>query len=209
MLRQDKKLFCYFSGYTELSVSLHQHVFNTSTLLVTGNHNQTHQLKVGEHIQLDGVLFEVTASNHPLFSASTTIAMLENTKFEHVPFQGKLNLGILTMFDEMHDQCWMLQPSASYTVTYKGYSSLEDHTHTIKLNFEAPLKLAELITENQHLGLDGASLTAREVKKETNLLKFSIYAGRDTREKSRFNETLPLDTLVNFTAPAAIVKFSH
>ncbi|MGQ3889066.1 hypothetical protein ACQUW5_08545 [Legionella sp. CNM-1927-20] len=84
------------------------------------------------------------------------------------------------------------------------FINLKEHQHTLKLDFEASTDLAPIIQEEHHLGLAGSSLTAREVVKENNLVKFSIYCGRETQESTQFNATLKPDTQVNITEPAKI-----
>jgi len=71
-----------------------------------------------------------------------------------------------------------------------------------------PVKISDAITENCHIGLSGSSVTAKEVNKTADLVKFSIYCGRETREKTIFNEKLPLNSLINVNEAAAVVKFS-
>ena len=99
---------------------------------------------------------------------------------------------------------WMLQPSALGEVTYRGYSVLDGHEHTLKMDFEAPAEMAPLIHEDCHLGLAGSSLTARKVVTDSHLIKFSIYCGRETREHSQFNQDLLPGTRVNITQPGEI-----
>lgn len=68
--------------------------------------------------------------------------------------------------------------NSSWGVT-NGYSVLEGHEHTLKMDFEASAEMAPLIHEDCHLGLAGSSLTARKVVADSLLIKFSIYCGRN------------------------------
>ncbi|KTD57393.1 hypothetical protein Lsan_2576 [Legionella santicrucis] len=106
--------------------------------------------------------------------------------------------------DLSHDRLWMLQPSAMSQVTYLNCSVLNGHEHTLKLDFEAPLDLASVIHQDCHLGLAGSSLTAREVSRESHLIKFSIYCGRETRDTSNFNQNLKPGTRINITEAGEI-----
>ena len=211
MIGRDKKLFCYFSGYAQLNVTLTQYHFNTitRTLGVEGENESQHRLREGEHIQLKGVLFVVTSTQQSSFKASTTFELLNPSATMPITTGEKYSLGILAEYDETHNDLWMLQPSVSGVVAYRGCSVLDGHEHTLKLNFEAPLLFDEAIQDGKHIGLEGSSLTVQEVKRESDLIKFSIYCGRETREKTRFNEKLPKDTLINFNEPAAVVKLAR
>ena len=202
MLNRNKTLFCYFSGYASNDVELtgYQYNGNNGTLTIDCINQGSHIIKAGDYIQLNGVLFEVTKKTNGSFSALTTYKLLDHAVFNPTALSTKLTLGVLTEWDAPHNCFWMLQPSVSGVVVYRGYSLLDGHEYTLKLNFEASSKFADAINENQHVGLAGVSLTAKEVTKTSHLVKFSIYCGKDTRDKTNINQLLPLDTFVNFTA---------
>ena len=116
----------------------------------------------------------------------------------------KLALGRLAEKDSSHECLWMLQPSALSQVTYLSCSVLEGHKHTLKLDFEALPNLMPILHQGKHLGLARSSLTARDDSHESYLIRFSIYCGRETQGKTRFNNDLEPGTKVNVTEPAEI-----
>lgn len=206
MPRNMDQLFCFFSGFAHRDVELLKYKENVEqgTVVLTCSNNGSRKLSEGQYIQLDGVLFEITATNGSFFRASSTVELLENTSIKKAKVRDKLTLGVLAESDLSHDCLWMLQPTAFGQVTYTAHSVLPDHQHTLKLDFEAPGELASVIKEDCHLGLSGASLTAKEVKSDGLLIKFSIYCGRETRENTQFNQHMLPGTQVNFTEAAEI-----
>lgn len=202
----DDKLFCFFSGFAQRNIELrkYQNDVERGVVLLSCKNHSEHFLWVGDYIQLDGVLFEIVETFGSFFKASSTINLIENTSIEKACPGDILTLGILAEKDVTHDCMWMLQPSASSKVTYNNYSVLENHEHTLKLDFEALTDKTPFLQEGCHLGLAGSSLTAREVVKESHLTKFSIYCGKETREKSQFNQDLPQGISINLTEPAEI-----
>lgn len=206
MSKSKNELFCFFSGYAHQNVEVIQCDENTElkiTMLTCKNHGK-HKLFKGNYIQLDGVLFELVEINESYFKACSTFEMIKDTSIERVKSGNKLALGILAENDLSHECLWMLQPSALGQVTYKNYSLLEGHEHTLKLDFEAPVEFSPVIQPDHHLGLAGSSLTAKQISQESNLIKFSIYCGQETRENSQFNQNLMPGTQVNITESAAI-----
>ena len=206
MPKSSKELFCFFSGFSHLVIELLDYHcnFERGTVLLACENQGEHELSEGEYIQLNGVLFIVIETSGSHFKASSTRELINNTSIDRTRVGEKLTLGILAEKDLVHDHMWMLQPSALDEVTYCGYSLLEAHEHTLKLDFEAPIGMEPLIQENCHLGLAGSSLTVRQVILDSHLIKFSIYCGRETREQSQFNQDLIPGTRVNITAPAEI-----
>lgn len=207
MARSKRDLFCFFSGFAHQDTQVIEFKKDPKNglALITCLNNSKHTLLAGNYIQLDGVLFEITETKVPYFKACSTLELIKDTSINAVKVGDKLTLGVVAEKDLSHDRLWMLQPSALGQVTYKSYSTAEGHEHTLKLDFEAPKNLAPLIQEDHHLGLAGSSLTAKHVLTETNLVKFSIYCGRETRENSQFNENLQPDTQVNITESAEVV----
>jgi riboflavin synthase alpha subunit len=211
MQRNDEKLFCFFSGYAHKDITLlgcEENLNQATMILSCENNSKEYRLFPGEYIQLNGVLFEVieTESNH--FKASTTMELFNNTSLRNNAAGDELNLGVLAEFDLLHTQLWMLQATSCGLVTYKKYSVQDGHEHTLKLDFEAAKEFDPIIKEDCHIGLAGCSLTVKEVKSESNLLKFSIYCGRETREHTQFNQNLPANTQVNLTAAAEVVDIA-
>lgn len=206
MTRSKKDLFCFFSGFAhqDIEVNDYQENLDLRTILLTCSNTGKYSLSEEDYIQLDGVLFQIIETSGACFKASTTFELANCTSIKNISPGSKLTLGILAEKDIMHDRLWMLQPSALSQVTYRSCSVLDGHEHTLKLDFEAPLDLASVVHQDCHLGLAGASLTAREVSSDELLIKFSIYCGRETREKSQFNERLKPGTRVNITEPGAI-----
>lgn len=206
MPRSNDKLFCFFSGFAHRDIELldFQNDFDRGVVLLECKNQGEHTLLTGNYIQLNGVLFEVVETFGASFKASSTIELVDNTSIKRAKSGDKLTLGILAEKDLAHDCMWMLQPSALGEVTYNGYSVLEGHEHTLKMDFEASAEMAPLIQEDCHLGLAGSSLTVHKVVADSHLIKFSIYCGRETREKSQFNQDLPPGTRVNITEPAEI-----
>lgn len=206
MPRSNDKLFCFFSGFAHRDIKLldYQNDFQRRLVLLECENQGEHVLLKGDYIQLDGVLFEVVETSSVSFKASSTMELVNNTSIKNAKPGDKLTLGILAEKDLAHDCMWMLQPSALGEVIYNDYSVLEGHEHTLKLNFVASAELAPLIQEDCHLGLAGSSLTARKVVVDSHLIKFSIYCGRETRERSQFNQDLLPGTRVNITGPAEI-----
>lgn len=200
-------LFCFFSGFVhqDVEVTTIQRDVEKGLVIVQCQNNGNKLIQENDYIQLQGVLFQVTETYDVYFTASSTVELLEQTTLSQIKIGDKLSLGILAENDRSHSALWMLQPSAARKAVYKGYSVLETHEHTLKLDFEASTECASSIQDNQHLGLDGASLTAREVKLE-DMLKFSIYCGRETREKTAFNSDLSIGTEINLTEAAGIFK---
>lgn len=206
MPRNKDQLFCFFSGFAHRDIELlgYQNYSRQGIVLLECKNYGTHILNKSDYIQLNGVLFEIVETRGLYFKASSTMELVNNTSIKAAKSGDKLTLGILAEKDLVHDCLWMLQPSAIGEVTYIGYSVLEDHEHTLKLDFEASSEMAPFIQEGSHLGLSGSSLTAREIEANSFLLQFSIYCGRETRRHSEFNQYLPLGTRVNITEAADI-----
>lgn len=210
MQRSNDNLFCFFSGYTHRNIELidYQYDFERGLVLLSCKNQSENSLSTDDYIQLDGVLFEVVETLDSCFKASSTIELINNTSIKRSKAGDKLTLGILAEKDLRHKLMWMLQPTALGEVTYNGYSIQEGHEHTLKLDFNATLDKTFLIQENCHIGLAGTSLTAKEVVMDSHLLKFSIYCGRETRERTQFNQDLPLGTGVNITESASFVEIT-
>lgn len=200
-------LFCFFSGFSIQDVELHDYEVNLDRgLIILSCHNMSNYfLCKDDYIQLDGVLFQIMETSGAFFRASTTIELAENTSIMSLSVGSRLNLGVLAEKDLAHERLWMLQPSALGQASFLKSSVQDGHEYTLKLEFEASLELSSMIHQDSHLGLAGTSLTARDVLKEDGLIKFSIYCGRETREKTQFNERLPSGTQVNISEAAAIV----
>lgn len=205
-------LFCFFSGFAHRDVELIEHAQDSTLKIIELRciNRGKYALLAGDHIQLDGVLFQVTQSKQSspkqpaTFTAVTTVELAHETSIATASPGDKLALGILAEQDFEHTDLWMLQPSAAQVVTYQKCSVLAGHEHTLKLDFTAPISLAASIQENRHLGLSGSSLTAREVSYSESRVFFSIYCGRETREKTQFNSKLPSGSTVNFTEAGEI-----
>ncbi|MBA3537145.1 MAG: hypothetical protein H0T84_11135 [Tatlockia sp.] len=206
MSKSKDELFCFFSGFAQRDVEIIQYDkdLDLEIVILTCQNHGKHKLSTGNYIQLDGVLFELIETNNSYFKACSTFEMIKNTSIEGVSPGNKLSLGILAENDLSHECLWMLQPSALGQITYKNYSQLEEHQHTLKLDFEAPIEFSTVIQPDHHLGLAGSSLTAKEISHENNWIKFSIYCGRETRENTQFNQNLKPETQVNITESAAI-----
>lgn len=206
MARSKNDLFCFFSGFAhqDIEVTDYQENLDLETILLSCHNTGEHSLFQDDYIQLDGVLFQIIETSGSSFKACTTFELANHTSIKNISSGSKLTLGILAEKDIAHDRLWMLQPSALSQVTYLNCSVQDGHEHTLKLDFEAPLDLASVIHQDCHLGLAGSSLTAREVSNDSFLIKFSIYCGRETREKSQFNERLKPGTRVNITEPGEI-----
>lgn len=210
MQRSNENLFCFFSGFADRNIEIfdYQNDIEGGLVLLSCKYQGELSLTTGDYIQLDGVLFKIIENISSTFKASSTIELINNTSIERAKAGDKLTLGILAKKDLTHSLMWMLQPSALGEVTYNGYSIQEGHEQTLKLDFEASLDKTHLIQEDCHLGLAGSSLTAKEVITSSHLIKFSIYCGRETREKSKFNQDLPLGTSVNITEAASFVEIT-
>lgn len=206
MPRNNNKLFCFFSGFAHRDIELldYQNNFDRKIVMFECKNQGEHTLLTGDYIQLNGVLFEVVETFGAYFKASSTMELVDNSSIKRAKSGDKLTLGLLAEKDLAHDCMWTLQPSALGEVTYNGYSILEGHKHTLKMDFEASAEMAPLIHEDCHLGLAGSSLIARKVVADSHLIKFSIYCGRETREQSQFNQDLPPGTRVNITERAEI-----
>ncbi len=204
MLKPD--LFCFFSGFAHRDIELVERT--DDPLLKTINfdclNHGTHPVLTGDYIQLDGVLFSVVAHSETSFKACTTFELAEPTSIQKSSAGSRLTLGILAEQDIDHPDLWMLQPSAASQVTYQSCSILPGHEHTLKMDFMAQPQLTSAITEGGHLGLAGSSLTAREVSHTASHLFFSVYCGRETREHSQLNASLPPGTEINITEAAGI-----
>lgn len=211
MPKNNDDLFCFFSGFAHKDIEVHEYQENLQlgTILLTCRNMGKHELAEADYIQLDGVLFQIIESCGSYFKASTTFEIANNTSIRNISPGSQLSLGILAEKDIAHDCLWMLQPTALSQVTYLNYSLLEGHEHTLKLDFAASWELESVIHQDCHLGLAGSSLTAREVSNDNHLIKFSIYCGRETREKSQFNEHLKPGTRVNITEPGEIEERSY
>lgn len=206
MAKSKNDLFCFFSGFAHQDIEVHDYLENIElkTILLTCRNTGKHVLSKDDYIQLDGVLFQIIETSGSCFKACSTFELANNTSIKNINTGSKLTLGILAEKDIAHDRLWMLQPSALSQVRYLNCSVLDGHEYTLKLDFEAPLELASVIHQDCHLGLAGSSLTAREVSSDSHLIKFSIYCGRETREKSQFNEYLKPGVRVNITEPGEI-----
>ncbi len=206
MARSKNDLFCFFSvfAHQDIDVTDYQENHDLETILLTCHNAGEHSLFQDDYIHLDGVLFQIIETSSSSFKACTTFELANHTSIKNISPGKKLTLGILAEKDIAHDRLWMLQPSALSQVTYLNCSVQEGHEHTLKLDFEAPLDLAPVIHQDCHLGLAGSSLTVREVSNDDFLIRFSIYCGRETREKSQFNERLKPGTRVNITEPGEI-----
>jgi len=206
--------FCFFSGFAERVIELIEATEDLTLKIITLRcvNQGKYALIAGDYIQLDGVLFQVkhstqaTAKKVAIFTAMTTFELADETSIKTASPGKKLALGILADHDFEHLNLWTLQPSAKQVVTYQKHSVLAGHTHTLKLDFTAPLSLSGLIQENRHLGLSGSSLTAREVSYSETQVFFSIYCGRETREKSEFNSRLAPGTEINLTEAGPELK---
>lgn len=208
MKRKNPNLFCFFSGYAHQDAELleYQNNIELGTVKFICKNNGKERLSSGDYIQLNGVIFEIISIEHPNFIACTTIELLKNTALHKTKPGTKLTLGILAEKDLVHQQLWTLQPSTSGQASYKGYSILSGHDNMLKLDFETSINLASIIKNDTHLGLSGSSLTAREVIIANDLITFSVYCGRETREHSAFNQNLTVGTVVDITEGAAIVE---
>ena len=206
-----KNYFVFFSGYAHRDVKVIQckKDFELKIITLTCTNHGKHTLSMRNYIQIEGVLFEVTETNGFQFKACSTLEMIKNTSLEKVSSGKILTLGVEADKDLSHEHLWMLQPSSIGQVTYKNHSDLEGHNHTLKLDFEAPREFSTVIQSDLHLGLAGSSLTVKEISHERNLIKFSIYCGKETRENTQFNQDLESGTLINITEAAAIVDRTH
>jgi len=203
-------LFCFFSGFSHQDATVVEYSEDADLKVVTLhciNTGKRHVL-TGDYIQLDGVLFEVIEVGDDQFKARSTFELVEDTTLKALPPGSRLILSVLAENDLTHEQLWMLQPSAFGKICYQGYRVQPGHQHTLELQFEAPKSMAAIIKEDSHLGLNGASLTARNVSIDGEVIKFSIYAGRETRESSPFNETLEPGTMINLTEAADVIATS-
>ena len=206
MPRSNDDLFCFFSGFAHQDVIVdgYQEDRELKIVILTCRNISHHQLSSDDYIQLDGVLFQIIENSSSYFKACSTFELVNDTSVRNIDLGSRLTLGILAEKDLSHERLWMLQPSVLSQVTYLNCSELDGHEHTLKLNFEASASLASVIHQDCHLGLAGSSLTAREVSSDSHLIKFSIYCGRETREKSQFNQSLRPGTRVNITESAEI-----
>jgi len=206
MPNSNDDLFCFFSGFAHQDIELieYQEDLELKTVILTCYNSGTHQLSKYDYIQLDGILFQIIETNDACFKACSTFELTNNTSIMYLNPGSKLALGVLAEKDLSHDRLWMLQPSALSQVTYLNCSVLDGHEHTLKLDFEAPMELAPVIQQDCHLGLAGSSFTVRDISTDSHLIKFSIFCGRETRDKSQFNQSLKPGTRINCTEPGNI-----
>ena len=206
MPRSSEALFCFFSGFAhqKIVVDEYQEDLERQIIILTCHNIGYHGLSNDDYIQLDGVLFQIIETRDRSFKACSTAELVNDTSIKDISPGSKLTLGILAEKDLSHERLWMLQPSAHHQVTYVGASALAGHEHTLRLFFHAPICFAPLIKENCHLGLAGSSLTARDVAVDGDLIRFSIYCGRETRGITQFNKDLKPGARINLTEPADI-----
>jgi riboflavin synthase alpha subunit len=195
------KLFCYFVGLTRGMVTIEA----MSTHLDSKIHEytltlpQNIKLPASSYIQLNGVLFEVTDRNPGELKASTTFELMQGTNLVDADIGNQLSIGVLAMYEPPEFYPYLIHPSANTTATVLSWGTQPGHKHALKIDFECDASIP--LKDDKHLSLNGSTLLAREVRRESGLQYFSIYAGRQTRENTIFNETIPSGTRVNITLP--------
>lgn len=197
---KKQQLFCQFTGYSKGQLK----ILGISHDADNGTHRfelrMTRFLYIRRHdnIQLDGVLACVTHIDKYTLTACTTDELIEMTSLSTVKVGDSVNVGLSAMNDLLENSHYLLEASVMGSVELVSSHLQEGHEHTWQLNFKA-LNLDSEIANDQHLGLAGVSLTAKNVTHLANLTTFSIFCGKQTREQTQFNETMTVGTRVNFT----------
>jgi hypothetical protein len=85
--------------------------------------------------------------------------------------------------------------------TVEDISILSGHKYTLKIDLYCESNAVQFEQE-KHAGLSGSSLLVRELKQKDGIHRFSIYAGKQTQEKTAFNRNLiKAGDKVNITLP--------
>jgi len=199
-------LFCFFSGYSHQDAEILSREDNEETITLKCLNLGENQVNINNYIQLDGIIFLITNTDDTTFTAVTTLDLIENTTMKNKNRGDLLMLGIEIEKDLNHSEFWSLHPSASGQVTYCSQNTQPSHRHTLEFHFTAEERLGSTIKDNVHIGLNGASLTARNVRIDNGLVYFSIFVGRDAREHSSLNDSLEAGTRFNLNSPGEVLN---
>ncbi|HEU5280417.1 MAG TPA: hypothetical protein VFU82_00315 [Gammaproteobacteria bacterium] len=194
-------LFCYFVGLTRGMVTI-ETMTTYSDLKIqayTLTLSEGMTLPESPYIQLNGVLFEVTSREPGQLKASTTFELMRGTNIQEADLGHQLSLGVLARYESPEYYPYLVHPSANTTARVLSCGIQPGHQYTLQINFVCNDAIP--LENDKHLGLNGSTVLAREVRRESGLQYFSIYAGRQTRENTIFNETIQPGTRVNLTAP--------
>lgn len=197
----NSELFCYFVGITcgmatitgfqsDLTLKIHQFDLSLS---------EESQYQQSPYIQLNGILFQVTSAESGHLKASTTFKLFNKMATSDFITNGKVSIGVLAKFEKPEYYPFLVEPTACKTAKVVGCGLQPGHNYTLKIDFVCDESIP--LREDKHLGLNGSTVLARELKRESGLQYFSIYAGRSTREKTKFNADIEIGSLVNITLP--------
>lgn len=196
-----KMHFCQFTGYTkgliELTAIHHDEEKGIYEYTLATN-NLTENLQLHSNIQLNGVLGCIVKVDPTQIVVSTADELVMASGLSHVQLGDHLSLGLNAMMEPLENSHYLLDASATKIVELSSAHVQPGHEHTYQLNFTASERLDE-IQEDKHIGLNGSSLTAKNVKHDNNITTFSIFCGRATRETSQFNEQMAIGAKVNYT----------
>lgn len=202
-VKTSKQLFCFFSGYTKGIGEITKVKSNDKLKIYEMNIKLPEGMDFPNltYVQLDGVLGQVVDSNENQITVNTTFELAENTTLKEVRIGKKISLGILAEMEKLEDQNFLIHPSASLVATVENISILTGHRYTLKIDLSCQSNKLKL-EEEKHIGFSGSSLLVRELKQKDGLYHFSIYAGKQTQEKTAFNkQLLHVGDKVNITLP--------
>ncbi|MBI2786730.1 MAG: hypothetical protein HYX60_10720 [Legionella longbeachae] len=206
-LNQKTKLFCFFTGSTKGLVEL--------TNVEKNEENETYQFTISlpsdfndiitknTYIQLNGILCQVIDCNNKNITISTTFELVANTNLKNSSKGKKVSLGLPAIYENIDDQMFFIHPSSSFTANIEQISILTGHQYTLKIDLSCDSSSIDL-EEEKHIGFSGSSLLVRELKtiEKEGLHRFSIYAGKQTQEKTAFNrQLLNVGDVVNINHP--------
>lgn len=197
---KKQQMFCHFTGYSKgqfkiLDITRDMEKGVCSFLL---RYTSLIEFKQHDNIQLDGVLACITKVNKYTITVCTTDELIASTSLSAVKKDDLVNIGLSAMNEVLENTHYLLEASVMGSVELVSSHQQEGHEYTWQLNFKA-LNLHGEIANDQHLGLAGVSLTAKNVSHQANLTRFSIFCGRQTREQTQFNESMAVGTRINFT----------
>lgn len=187
-----------YSGFTSLSIKFINLIKELDYVHLICCKTNDISVNVNTYIQLDGVEFFVIGINGNLLLLKGSRYSVEISTINNIKIGTLMSLGLLATND---DKIYALQSDIVDTVQVIGISVLEYHTHTLKIDFKIKDQHNKYITEFKYIGLNGSSLTVRDVTHYENIILFSIYVGKQTRENTIFNNTTKIGSFVNFTLP--------
>lgn len=193
------ELFCYFVGIISDMATITHIESNAKTHQVHLSLPDRNQYQQSPYIQLNGILFQVTSTESGHLKASTTFELFNNMATSDFIINGKVNIGVLAQWEDPEFHRYLVEPTASKTARVLACGLLSGHHYKLKIDFVCDESIP--LQDNKHLGLNGSVLLAREVTRKSGLQYFSIYAGRSTREKTKFNADIEIGSSVNITLP--------